>query len=210
MSALRLRESPDWIGAAEALIAASSGLGDDDERVRWLEHSCAALGDALYPAFLRVLCLVGEHGEDAARRNVASTLLHALQSGRLPAGRHAAWGAQRMSVTCLHGPLEYLCAWYLHPPGGEVLSAPAFDRAARSLLVLLASDAHAHRLYRARLAAAADDPIEGAWSRTDREALRALVRTWVPGSDPDLAVSAFLRSGRGAPEPAWPGGLRAL
>jgi hypothetical protein len=210
MDALRLRESPDWTGAAQALIAACSSLDADDERVRWLEHMCAALGDALYPAFLRVLCLVGEHGEDAARRNVASTLLRALQSGRLPAGRHAAWGARGMSATRSHGPLEYLCAWYLHPHGGTALSAPAFDRAARALLGLLASDAQAHRLYRARLSAAADDPLEGAWSRTDREALRALIHAWTPGADPEGTVNAFLRSARGAPESAWPSAPRTL
>jgi hypothetical protein len=210
MDALRLRESPDWLGAAQALIVACSKL-DDEARVRWLEQSCAALGDALYPAFLRVLCLVGERGDDAARCNVAAALLHALQTGRLPSGRHAAWGAQRMSATRTHGPLEYLCAWYLHPHGGDALSASAFDRTARALLVLLASDTQVHRLYRERLTASADDPLEGAWSRADREALRALIRAWAPGSDPERAVSAFLRSARGgAGEALHQSALRAL
>jgi hypothetical protein len=205
MDALRLREAPDWTGAAQVLVVACSTL-DDDARVRWLEQSCAALGDALYPAFLRVLCLVGEHGEDAARRNVATALLHALQSGRLPSGRHAAWGGQRMSATRTHGPLEYLCAWYLHPHGGDTLSASSFDRAARALLELLGSDGQAHRLYRARLTAVADDPLEGAWSRGDREALHALIRAWAPGAGPDRAVSDFLRSARGG-EPTLSGAL---
>ncbi len=197
-----LRQAPDWDAAASALIDACCTLAGD-ERVHWLEQACAELGDALYPAFLRVLCRVGEHGEDAARRGVATTLMRALQTGRLPAGRHAAWGSQRMSATRSHGPLEFLCAWYLHPNGGDSLPAPVFDRAARALVELLASDADTQRLYRARLAAAADDPLEGAWSRRDREALRALARTWTPGAAAEVPVNAFLRSARDGGESIW-------
>ena len=202
MNELRLRAAPDWAGAAEALIEGCSTLPDDAARVRWLEQLCAGLGNALYPAFLRVLCLVGEQAEPAAQRSVAATLQQALRSGRLPSGRHAAWGGRRMSATRAHGPLEYLCAWYLHPRGGDTLSAPAFDRAARALLGLLGSDPLAHELYRSNLSAAADDPLEGAWSRADREALRALTRAWSPGTDPESAVSAFLRSARAGAERA--------
>ena len=196
MSEARLRDAPDWGGAAEVLIEGCTTLADADARVRWLGELCAGLGDALYPAFLRVLCLVGEHAEPAAQRSVAATLQQAMRSGRMPSGRHAAWGGRRMSAARAHGPLEYLCAWYLHPHGNDLLSAPAFDRAARSLLGLLASDPLAHELCRSNLIAAADDPIEGAWSRADRAALRALVRAWSPGSAPEAAVSAFLRSAR--------------
>ena len=208
MNDLRLRAAPDWAGAAEVLIEGCTTLPDEAARVRWLEQLCAGLGDALYPAFLRVLCIVGEQAEPAAQRSVAATLQQALRSGRLPSGRYAAWGGRRMAASRAHGPLEYLCAWYLHPHGGDTLSAPAFDRAASALLGLLGSDAQAHQLYRSQLSAAADDPIEGAWSRADREALRALIRAWTPGTHPESAVSAFLRSARSGSERAGPEAFR--
>jgi hypothetical protein len=166
--------------------------------VRWIEQLCLALGDALYPAFLRVLCLVGERGEPLAQRAVAATLMQALQSGRLPAGKRAAWGAVGLggaaTTTRSHGPLEYLCAWYLHPPGADTLSATGFDRAARALVGLISHDARAQALYRTRLQAAVDDPLEGAWSRSDRDALRALERAWQDGVGAEAPVAAFLRA----------------
>lgn len=194
-----LRAQPDWHEAARTLIEGCCTLPAGDARVRWLEQLCLALGDALYPAFLRVLCLVGEHGEPLAQRAVAAALTEAMASGRLPAGRQSAWGGG--PATRREGPLEFLCAWYLQPGAGHGLSAPAFDRSARALLDLLGRDDRAHRLYRQRLQAAADDPMEGAWSRRDRAALQALAAAWQPGAGAGPAVDAFLRAARG------PGGL---
>jgi hypothetical protein len=191
-----LRNAPDWFGAAEVLIEGCVTLPDAQTRVRWIEQVCLTLGDQLYPAFLRVLCLIGEHGEPLAQRNVAAALTAALQSGRLPAGRRAAWGAVGLASTRSHGPLEYLCAWYLHPPGADTLSAAGFDGAARALVGLISHDARAQQLYAARLLAAADDPLEGAWSRADRAALRALARAWKQGVSAETPVNAFLAAAR--------------
>lgn len=192
--------APDWWGAAQTLVEGCCTL-PAAERVRWLEQLCLGLGDQLYPAFLRVLCLVGEHGEALAQQAVASTLTQALASGRLPSGRQTAWGAAAGSATRQQGPIEFMCAWYLHPNGSDTLSANGFDQAARALLGLVAHDPQAHALYRARLAAAAADPLEGAWSRSDRAALEALVQAWLPGAPAAAPVDAFLRAAR-RPGPA--------
>ncbi|MBK1613162.1 hypothetical protein CKO44_06705 [Rubrivivax gelatinosus] len=200
---MALRAAPDWHEAAQTLVDGCCLLPDDEARVAWLEQLCRALGDPLYPAFLRVLCLVGEQGEAAAQRAVAATLNQALASGRLPAGPQAAWGAPGGGALRRQGPIEFLCARYLQPSG--TLSASAFDRAARALLGLMAQDAGAHARYRARLEAAAQDPLEGAWSRADRAALQALAAAWVPGAAPGAAVDAFLQAAR-----AGSGGLAAL
>jgi hypothetical protein len=194
-----LLDSPDWAGAAEVLIEGCIALPDGDARVRWIEQLCLTLGDALYPALLRVLCLVGEHGEPIAQRNVAATLTQALASGRLPVGKRAAWGAVGLSATRSHGPLEYLCAWYLHPPGADTLSANGFDQAARSLITLISHDHRAQQIYCARLRAAAQDPLEGAWSRSDRAALIALADAWQPSVAADMPVRAFMRAANAAP-----------
>src|SRR5918911_488373 len=88
-------------------------LRGSDDAVAFLEAVCKGLGDELYPAFLRVLCEIGRHGDHAARAAVARTLVQALRSGRLPSGRRAAWGANRWSAGARSlGPLEYLCACF--------------------------------------------------------------------------------------------------
>ena len=194
------RPEPDWSGAAEVLIEGCAHLPTPEERVRWLERLCLSLGDALYPAFLQVLCRVGEHGDAAAQKAVADTLVLALQTGRLPSGRHAAWGATRgagaTGGTRAMGPIEYLCAWHAQPDGRGPLGATAFDRAARALLGLVSHSDTARRMYCAKLLADADDPLGGAWSRGTRPALAAMARTWGAGASPERAaadaVDAFL------------------
>ena len=172
------RPDPDWSGAAEVLIEGCAHLPTADERVRWLERLCLTLGDALYPAFLHVLCRVGEHGDAAAQKAVADALVLALQSGRLPSGRHAAWGATHGAATRAMGPIEYLCAWHAQPDSRGPLGAPAFDRAARPLLALVSHSDAARRLYCAKLMNDAEDPLGGAWSRNTRQALQAMARAW--------------------------------
>ena len=197
---LRPRADPDWSGAAEVLIEGCAHLPTPEERVRWLERLCLSLGDALYPAFLQVLCRVGEHGDAAAQKAVADTLVLALQTGRLPSGRHAAWGATRgagaTGGTRAMGPIVYLCAWHAQPDGRGPLGATAFDRAARALLGLVSHSDTARRMYCAKLLADADDPLGGAWSRGTRPALAAMARTWGAGASPERAaadaVDAFL------------------
>jgi hypothetical protein len=203
VSAATLRTEPDWDGAALALIEGCARLPAGEPRLRWLEQLALALGDVLYPAFLRVLCLVGRQGDAQAQRAVAAALTEAIEGGRLPAGRQSAWGGA--SASRREGPVEFLCAWFLRADGAQPLPAPAFDRAARALLGLVGQDETALRLYRARLLAAADDPMEGAWSRRDRQALRALAEHWRSGDAGAAdAVDAFLRAARGPALPGWP------
>ena len=177
---LTLRSQPDWSGAAEVLIEGCAHLPTQDERVRWLERVCLSLGDSLYPAFLRVLCLIGEQGDANAQRVVAETLVHALESGRLPSGRHAAWGATSLHAAGFRAmdPIEYLCAWHAQPDGRGALNATAFDRNARALLGLVSHSDLARRLYCAKIRADAEDPLDGSWARNIRQALRAMADCW--------------------------------
>lgn len=192
------KSEPDWLGAAEVLIEGCAHLHTPEERVRWLERLCLSLGDALYPAFLQVLCCVGEHGDAAAQKAVADTLVLALQTGRLPSGRHMAWGATHGAATRAMGPVEYLCAWHAQPGNRGLLSATAFDRAARAVLGLVSHSDTARRMYCAKLLADAEDPLGGAWSRGTRPALAAMARSWTAagGASPQhiaaAAVDAFL------------------
>lgn len=201
-NALTPKAEPDWSGAAEVLIEGCAHLPTPEERVRWLERLCLSLGDALYPAFLQVLCRVGEHGDAAAQKAVADTLVLALQSGRLPSGRHAAWGAAAGATRAM-GPIEYLCAWHAQPDQRGLLGATAFDRAARAVLGLVSHSEPARRMYCAKLLNDAEDPLGGAWSRGTRQALQAMARTWAAGEQPQRAaadaVDAFLAALRQQP-----------
>lgn len=213
-TALVPRTAPDWSGAAEVLIEGCAHLPTPEERVRWLERLCRALGDTLYPAFLQVLCRVGEHGDAPAQRAVADTLVLALQTGRLPSGRHTAWGATHGAATRAMGPIEYLCAWHAQPDNRGPLGATAFDRAARAVLGLVSHSDAARRMYCAKLLADAEDPLGGAWARGTRPALAAMARSWAGDAPPQRAaadaVDAFLAelrrgagTGAGAAAPGW-------
>lgn len=169
-----------------------------------MERLCSDLGEHLYPAFLEILCIVGERGDQHAQGLVAETLVHALSTGRLPSGKLAAWGSNTVNVggafgqTRSLGPIEYLCAWYAQPTGRSPLSASAFDRAARTLLLLISAKADAKALYCAKLRADVDDTLEGALARPTRLALSELITAWQADASPEIVVERCLNTLNGS------------
>lgn len=201
-----LLEEPRWREAARALVAGCVDLRGGEEAVALLEAVCRGLGDELYPAFLRVLCEVGRHGDHGARAAVARTLVQALRSGRLPSGRRAAWGSNSWAGGAdggrSLGPLEYLCASVADQEGSSAMSRRDFDLGARSVLALVAADDEARLLYGEQLLARAEDPLEGALPRAARHAMRSLAQAWLEGAGAAEATAAFLAA---LPEPAGSG-----
>jgi hypothetical protein len=211
---VELKAAPQWAVAAQLLVDGCAHAPDAAYRTELLERLCLSLGDQLYPAFLTVLCRVGETGSAAAQSAVAEALVDALRSGRLPAGRRAAWGAQRSpplgpmqslqhSQAQSLGPIEYLCAWYADPGPHEAPSAAAFDRALQSLLRLVGHSPRARSLYAQRLRALAEDPLGGTLTRHTRGVLQQLAEAWAapqatPQSASDACLQAMGRSGFGA------------
>lgn len=193
-----LKNNPDWHAAAQSLVDGCVALETGEQRVRLMARLCSNLGENLYPAFLEILCVVGECGDQNAQGIVAETLVHALSTGRLPSGKLAAWGANTVNVESVFGqtrslgPIEYLCAWYAQPTGRNSLSANAFDRAARRLLVLISAKADAKALYCAKLRADVDDPLEGALARPTRLALGELINAWQADASPEIVVERCL------------------
>jgi hypothetical protein len=196
-----LKPQPDWLAAAQALVDGLAQLPEVDARLALMEAVCDGLGDALYPAFVNLLCHIERHGETAVQALVAETLVQALQSGRLPSGRLGAWGAAPRTggtggAGYGHerslGPIEYLCAWHAQPSGRQPLHATAFDQALQALLRLVGSSAAARRLYCAKLRGDAQDPLGGAWSRHTRAGLLALADAWDGGLAVDEAVARCL------------------
>ncbi|HET9646382.1 MAG TPA: hypothetical protein VFP68_24185 [Burkholderiaceae bacterium] len=194
-----LLSEPNWVLAARALVDGCLDLSTDDERVEFMAAVCGGLGDELYPAFIRVLWTVGQHGDHGAKAAVARALVHALRTGRLPSGRRSAWGSSApMNSNAAYGrtrslgPLEYLCAWYAQTDPPRALSAAQFHTAARALMELIASSREARLLYCEKMLADSDDPIGGALSRRTREALRALAHAWSEGVNASDASARFL------------------
>ncbi|MDT7837957.1 hypothetical protein [Aquabacterium sp. OR-4] len=211
----QLLAQPRWTEAAQALIHGCVDLGTQQQAaVALMERVCSGLGDALYPAFLRVLAEVNQRGDYAARAAVAQTLAQSLSQGRLPSGRRAGWGAaqgperaagrattaqgsRRRSL----GPIEYLClaAWPAHrtapgePADAAELPAEQFQWLAAAVMDLLDCDHQARRLYADHLCAVADDPLDGTLPRDLRPALRLLAQQWRQQPDAGRACSAFVQ-----------------
>jgi hypothetical protein len=193
---------PRWALAAQALVDGCIDLPHDEDRVALLVAVCEGLGEDLYPAFLRVLSLIGQHGDYAARTAVAQALVHALRTGRLPSGRRAAWGASAAAGAATAGapfgsrrslgPLEYLCAWYAQAEPSDALSADQFSVAAASVMDLVAASDDARLLYCEKLLADVSDPLCGAYTRQTRDALRALAIAWSEGATAAEAGARFL------------------
>jgi len=190
---------PRWAQAAQSLVEGCIDLPNDEDRVALLCAVCTGLGDDLYPAFLRVLSIIGEHGDHAARAAVAYTLVHALRTGRLPSGRRGAWGADPSAQEALTygpgrslGPLEYVCAWHAQAEPERAMTAEQFRIAACALMDLIATDREARLLYCEKLLADIDDPISGALTRQTRHALRELATAWAAGASAFDASARFL------------------
>ncbi len=194
-----LLQEPNWVGAAQALVDGCLDLPTDEDRVALLVAVCEGLDDELYPALIRVLWMVGQHGDPAAKAAVARALVHAVRTGRLPSGRRCAWGASApMNLNAAQGrtrnlgPLEYVCAWHAQTDPARALNAVQFDTAARALMDLIASSREARLLYCEKLLADVEDPISGALASYTRAGLRALAVAWSAGASSSDASARFL------------------
>ena len=199
-------DTVDFAAAAQALVDGCVDLSRDEDRVALLDTVCRGLGDALYPAFVQLLWLVGRYGDHGARATLARTLVHALRTGRLPSGRRAAWGGVLgmlgasglasglggSGVPRSFGPIEYLCAWYAHADAERPLNAEEFHRGACAVMELVGASDEARALYCEKLLGDVDDPIGGAFARSTREAIRALAQSWAQGAAATDASARFL------------------
>lgn len=198
----QLLSEPHWTRAAQALADGCSDLPDDESRVALLETVCRGLGDSLYPAFLRLLALIGRFGDFPARAAVATTLVHALRTGRLPAGRLGAWGMPETGLRdtgFAHarslGPVEYLCVWHAQLPvdadAHGKLHTDLFDQAATSLLNLIDAAPDVRGLCGEMLLTVAKDPLEGTLNRATRQALGVMATAVTNNATAAPAIAGF-------------------
>lgn len=203
MSGIRLKSNPDWHSAAQRLVSGCLAFPMEDERVELMEKLCISLGDELYPAFLQMLCIIGQRGDKPAQVLITETLVRSLLIGRLPSGRLAAWGAstfapnQIMGNTRSFGPIEYLLLWYAQPSGRPPLPIQRFQSAANDLLSLIDSNPKAKSLYCNRLLSDLGEPMDGSMSSRSKTAILAFLQTWELNGPVVDTIDSFLNALRG-------------
>ncbi|MBE1161411.1 hypothetical protein [Dyella acidiphila] len=165
------------------------------------------LGDEAYPVFLKMLLIVAESEDAAAKQCVADLLAAAAQRMDLPAGQLSAWGSSYGSVQRrrLLGPIEYLTVWYCQQTQRPMLDKALYADAMRKLLALFELNPQLRAHYAGKLEAEVGSELEGTYTRETRDILGRLAQRWrQAGSTPDDVVQAAIR-GTAAVTPMPPG-----
>ncbi|HRP72567.1 MAG TPA: hypothetical protein PK743_08055 [Luteimonas sp.] len=207
--------SPEQLrNAAGRLVAALAAHDDPEYRLAVLKRLSRRLGEDHYPMFLRLLGVVAESDDDEAKRLLADTVATALRRSDLPGGALSSWGATQLpdnvtgmsagalsagffgaSPRRLLGPVEYLVVWHLQRTQRTSLGSDAFAHHLALLIDLLNHDADARTLYPQKLAADAQNELEGAYTRATRERLAAIAAAWQAGRTPQEIAQAAIDAG---------------
>lgn len=195
--------------AAGRLIAVLQAHDDDEYRLTVLRRLARRLGEERYPVFLRVLTVVAESEDTAAKVLLADTFAAALRRMDMPGGALSSWGATRLpdagmlDVSALSGqffstprrqlgPVEYLTVWHLQRTQRVALGAEQYRDTLARLIALFNLSEEARTLYPQKLAADAENEIEGAYTRATRNSLAAMATTWRSGATPEQVADAAL------------------
>lgn len=207
--------SPEQLrNAAGRLVSALAAHDDPEYRLAVLKRLSRRLGEDQYPMFLRLLGVVAESDDEDAKHLLAETVATALRRMDLPGGALSSWGATQLpdnvtgmsagalsggffgsSPRRLLGPVEYLTVWHLQRTQRTSLGADTFRRALAQLVGLLNHSADARALYPQKLAADAQNELEGAYTRATRERLAAIADAWRAGQPPDAVAQAAIDAG---------------
>ena len=214
--------SPEALRTAAARLVSTLAAHEDDEyRLTVLRRLARTLGEERYPLFLRLLTVVAESDDEAAKRLLADAFGAALRRMDLPGGALSSWGATRLplpevgsqgtlDVSALSGqffgatprrllgPVEYLTVWHLQRTQRIVLGTERYRDTLTRLVELFNHSEQARRLYPQKLAADAANELEGAYTRVTRESLAAIASAWQAGRAPEQVAQAALDAG--APE----------
>jgi|GEM_PF-290309 len=215
-SAAQLRD------AAGRLVSALTAHEDPEYRLAVLKRLSRRLGEDHYPMFLRLLGVVAESDDGEAKRLLADTVATALRRSDLPGGALSSWGATQLpdnvtgmsagalsghffgaSPRRLLGPVEYLTVWHLQRTQRSSLGSDTFRHHLALLVDLLNHSDEARTLYPQKLAADAQNELEGAYTRATRERLAAIARAWQAGRSPDEVAQAAIDAGHVDMPPGW-------
>lgn len=200
------------------MIGALQQESSPELRLALAKRILRQLGDEAYPVFLKLLMIVAESEDDAAKQLIADLLAAAAQRMDLPSGQLSAWGGSRagtadeaapasgaMSRRRLLGPIEYLTVWYCQQTQRPMLEEALYADAIRKLVTLFDLNPQLRELYTSKLAAEAGNELEGTYTCETRQVLSRLAERWKkPGATPDDVVQAAIR-GEPPPSPMPPG-----
>lgn len=178
-----------------------------DLRLALAKRIVRQLGDDAYPVFLKMLLIVAESEDTAAKQCVADLLAAAAQRMDLPSGQLSAWGssygstnedtaytAGSMNRRRLLGPIEYLTVWYCQQTQRPMLDQTLYADAIGKLLALFELNPQLRALYAGKLGAEVGTELEGTYNRDTRNVLSRLAQRWQQaGSTPEDVVQAAIR-----------------
>src|SRR5688572_14111651 len=208
--------------AADRLVSALAAHSDPEYRLTVLKRLVRRLGEERYPLFLRVLGVVAESDDERAQRLLADTFGTALRRMDMPGGALSSWGATRLPESAgplaasalsgqffgatprrLLGPVEYLTVWHLQRTQRGTLGAAAFRTSLSRMIALFNRNDDARTLYPQKLAADAQNELEGAYTRATRERLAAIAAAWKAGRSPEEVAQAALDASAGDAPHDW-------
>ena len=195
--------------AADRLVSALAAHADPEYRLAVLKRLVRRLGEERYPLFLRIVGVVAESDDERAQRLLAETFGVALRRMDLPGGALSSWGATGlpdpgapMAASALSGhffgatprrmlgPVEYLVVWHLQRTQRTALSAEGFSTSLARMIAMLNRSEEARTLYPQKLAADAQNELEGAYTRATRDRLAAIAAAWAAGEPPERVAAA--------------------
>lgn len=195
--------------AADRLVSALAAHTDPEYRLAVLKRLARRLGEDQYPLFLRIVGVVAESDDERAQRLLAETFGTALRRMDLPGGALSSWGATGLpdhgapvaaSALSGHffgatprrmlGPVEYLVVWHLQRTQRTALSAEGFRTSLARMIAMLNRSEDARSLYPQKLAADAQNELEGAYTRATRDRLAAIAAAWAAGESPERVAEA--------------------
>ncbi|WP_242111932.1 hypothetical protein [Luteimonas aquatica] len=211
--------SPAALRAAASRLVAVLGAHEDPEyRLTVLKRLARRMGEEGYPLFLRVLGVIAESDDAPAKQLLAETFGTALRRMDMPGGALNSWGAARppdsgellsagplagnvfsgqffgATPQRMLGPVEYLTVWHLQRTQRITLGPEAFRTTLARLIALFNHSDDARTLYPQKLAADAQNELEGAYTRATRERLATIAAAWKAGKSPEDVAEAALET----------------
>jgi len=182
------------------LIGALQHEPSVEMRLALAKRMVRQLGDEAYPVFLKILLIVAESEDAAAKQLVADLLAAAARRMDLPSGPLSAWGSSDGAGAGSHtrrrllGPIEYLTVWHCQQTQRPMLEETLYADAVRKLLALFDLNPELRELYAGKLGSDAGGELEGTYTRDTRDILSRMAQRWrKPESTPDEVVRAALR-----------------
>lgn len=195
--------SPSNLREAAARLAGVMHVEASAEyRLGVLKRLVRRLGEDGYPTFLKLVMIIAESDDDAAKKALSDAFVVALNRLDVPSGPLTSWGASRLgdrtadrrpgaSPRRLFGPIEFLTAWYAQRTQLPQLDESRYTEVLASLIELCNHNPDLRRLYSAKLVADSRNELEGAYTRVTCDALAAIAQAWTPEATPrDVANAA--------------------